>query len=113
MRGAQLKRIGSCVACFRPRVTAKGRTAEGKKISTHNASAQLNIFSVNNSRQALACDPKSERFGSRAGKALLTGLEGGQIGRLTKPSTKSMSRLQTISEGGGCSSSAAYIKKGV
>ena len=115
-RGAQLKRIGSCVAliaCFRPRVTAKGRTAEGKKIATHNSSAQLNIFEVNNGRQALACDPESERFGSRAGKALLTGLAGGQVGRLTKASNKTKSRLESLSEGHGGSSSDAYIKKGV
>ena len=111
-RGAQLKRIGSCVACFRPRVTAKGRTAEGKKISTHNSSAQLDIFQVNNARQTLATDPESERFGSRAGKALLTGLAGGQVGRLTKASNKTMSRLQSVCEAGGCSSSDAYIKKG-
>ena len=47
-RGAQLKRIGSCVACFRPRVAAKGRTAEGKKVTKHNSSAQHNIFQINN-----------------------------------------------------------------
>ena len=82
-------------------------------MSTHNSSAQLNIFEINNSRQALASDPRSERFGSRAAKALLTGLEGGQIGRLTKASTKVKPRLMTIKEGGGCSSSDAYIKKGV
>ena len=110
-RGAQLKRIGSCVACFLPRVAAKGRTADGKKIQTHNSSAQQQIFEINNARQALASDPDSERFGSRANKALLVGLAGGQSGRLTKASGKVKSRLESLSEGGSCSSCDAYTKR--
>ena len=112
-RGAQLKRIGSCVACFRPRRAAKGKTAKGKNVSAHNSSAQLNMFQINNSRQELACDPESERFGCRANKALITGLAGGQSGRLTKASNKTVSRLEALCEGGGGSSTDAYIKKGV
>ena len=109
-RGAQLKRIGSCVACFRPLRKAKG-TGTGRKAKAHNSSAQLQIFEVNNARQALACDEESERFGSRQGKALLVGLAGGQSGRLTKCSNKTKSRLEEVIEGGNTSSAAAYVAR--
>ena len=107
-RGAQLKRIGSCVACLRPRVVAKGVDKEGKKISTHNSSAQQDMFQITNARQDLMCSSESVRFGSREAKALLTGLAGGQSGRMTMASKRTKSRLDELTEGGGGSSVDAW-----
>ena len=66
-RGAQLKRIGSCVACFRP--LAKG--PKGPRGQVHNSCAVQQIMEVNNARQLLASDPASVR-GSRVGGARLS-----------------------------------------
>ena len=100
------------MACFRPLRKAKG-TGTGRKSNAHNSCAQLQIFEVNQARQALACDKESERFGSRQGKALLVGLAGGQSGRLTKGSQKTKSRLEEVIEGGNTSSAVAFLAQGV
>ena len=91
-RGAQLKRIGSCVACFRP--LAKG--PKGPRGQVHNSCAVQQIMEVNNARQLLASDPASVRFQSRGGKALISGLNDGTVGRMTKQSGKTKSRLQSF-----------------
>ena len=106
-RGAQLKRIGSCVACFRP--MAKG----GAKGKVYNSCAAKQIFEVNNARQTLANDPESARYASRQGKALLSGVAGQKAGRLTKASTKVKSRLAAITEEGATCSTDVFFKKGV
>ena len=110
-RGAQLKRIASCVACFRP-LAAKGQGKRAKG-SAHNSCAVQNIMEVNNGRQMLSCDPESERFQSRQGQALLSGLGGGQAGRLTLKSNKVESRLETLSKEGCTSAATAFKTKGV
>ena len=110
-RGAQLKRIGSCVACFRP--MAKGGKG-GAKGKVYNSSTAKQIFEVNNARQSMANDPESARYASRQGKALLSGVAGQKAGRLTtKESTKVKSRLATITEEGATCSTDVFFKKGV
>ena len=108
-RGAQLKRIGSCVACFRP--LAKG--PKGPWGQVHNSCAVQQIMEVNNARQLLASDPASVRFQSRGGKALISGLNDGTVGRMTKQSGKTKSRLQSVCDEQCTSSSAAFVAHGI
>ena len=110
-RGAQLKRIGSCVACFRP--LAKGVGPKPAKGKAFNSSAPQQIMQINNARQSLANDPESAKYGSRANKALLSGVAGQKAGRLTKETSKVKSRLTSLSDEGATCSSDVFLTKGV
>ena len=82
----------------------------GEKITTHNSSAQMDIFAINNSRQGVGAlwQPYGPGSAQRAGWRK-------RVGRLTKASTnRTVSiRLETISEAGRGCSSDAYLTKGV
>ena len=106
-RGAQLKRIGSCVACFRP--LAKGVGPKPAKGKAFNSSAPQQIMQINNARQSLANDPESAKYGSRANKALLSGVAGQKAGRLTKETSKVKSRLTSLSDEGATCSSDVFL----
>ena len=98
-----------CVACFRP--LAKG--PKGPRGQVHNSCAVQQIMEVNNARQLLASDPASVRFQSRGGKALISGLNDGTVGRMTKQSGKTKSRLQSVCDEQCTSSSAAFVAHGI